>query len=218
MSDNKNYKLIAIIAILVGAIGVAIGYSAFSSNLNISATAEVSPNNLFSVVFSSSNQSVQTDPIVPSLNPNNTQGFTATNATINNAAEGGPTISNLKATFKEPGETVTYSFNAYNNGEYIAYLNKILFTGSKQCTPGEGTTSGLVTSACNGINMSVTVGENAKEVTASATQDVPTGHSLATSTAEPVVVTITYTSGSAIADGDFTVTFPSVQLQYSSVD
>lgn len=219
MSDNKSYKIIAIIAILVGAIGVAVGYSAFASNLQISASAQVSPDaNLFSVVFSSSDESVQTSNITPSLNPNNVTGFTATNATINNAATGGPTISNMQVTFKEPGETATYSFYAYNEGEYIAYLDNITFTGDKTCTPGSGTTEGLVNAACNNISMSVTVGENESAITRTSTLTGITQHSLATNTAEPVVVTITYAENGAIADGDFTVTFPSVTLHYESVD
>ena len=217
MSENKSYKLIAIIAILVGAVGVAIGYSAFSSNLIINSSAEVTPDaNLFSVKFSSSDQSVQTNNITPTLSPQNVTGFSGTNATINNS--GDPTISNLKATFTEPGQSVTYSFNSFNDGEYIAYLNSITFTGTKACTAKNTTTQSLVDAACNGISLSITVGESTKTVTTTETVSSISSHSLATNTAEPVSVTITYASGSGIADGDFDVTLPSITLKYDSVD
>ncbi len=217
MSENKSYKLIAIIAILVGAVGVAIGYSAFSSNLIINSSAEVTPDaNLFSVKFSSSDQSVQTNAITPTLSPQNVTGFSGTNATISNS--GDPTISNLKATFTEPGQSVTYSFNSFNDGEYIAYLNSITFTGSKTCTAKNTTTQSLVDAACNGISLSITVGESTKTVTTTETVSSISSHSLATNTAEPVSVTITYASGSGIADGDFDVTLPSITLKYDSVD
>lgn len=217
MSENKNYKLLAVVAILVGAIGVAIGYSAFSSNLIINSSAEVTPDaNLFSVKFSSSDQSVQTNAITPTLSPQNITGFSGTNATINNS--GDPTISNLKATFTEPGQSATYSFYAYNDGEYIAYLNSITFTGTKTCTAKNTTTQSLVDAACNGISLSVTVGENAKTVTTTETVSSISSHSLATDTAEPVSVTITYAANSGIADGDFDVTLPSITLKYDSVD
>ena len=217
MSENKSYKLIAIIAILVGAVGVAIGYSAFSSSLIINSSAEVTPDaNLFSVKFSSSDQSVQTNAITPTLSPQNVTGFSGTNATINNS--GDPTISNLKATFTEPGQSVTYSFNSFNDGEYIAYLNSITFTGSKTCTAKNTTTQSLVDAACNGISLSITVGESTKTVTTTETVSSISSHSLATDTAEPVSVTITYASGSGIADGDFDVTLPSITLKYDSVD
>lgn len=214
MSENKSYKIIAIIAILVGAIGVAVGYSAFASNLKITSSAEVTPDaNLFSVVFSSSDQSVQTNNITPTLNKTVT-GFSATNATINNSGAM-PTISNLKATFTEPGQSATYSFYAYNAGEYIAHLKKIEFDGSKTCTAKENTTQSLVTSACNGISLSVKVGN---ETATTSTVNNITSHSLAKSTAETVIVTITYADGSAMADGDFDVTFPDIKLDYESVD
>jgi len=217
MSENKSYKLIAIIAILVGAVGVAIGYSAFSSSLIINSSAEVTPDaNLFSVKFSSSDQSVQTNAITPTLSRQNVTGFSGTNATINNS--GDPTISNLKATFTEPGQSVTYSFNSFNDGEYIAYLNSITFTGSKTCTAKNTTTQSLVDAACNGISLSITVGESTKTVTTTETVSSISSHSLATDTAEPVSVTITYASGSGIADGDFDVTLPSITLKYDSVD
>lgn len=217
MSENKSYKLIAIIAILVGAVGVAIGYSAFSSNLIINSSAEVTPDaNLFSVKFSSSDQSVQTNNITPTLSPQNVTGFSGTNATISNS--GDPTISNLKATFTEPGQSVTYSFNSFNDGEYIAYLNSITFTGTKACTAKNTTTQSLVDAACNGISLSITVGESTKTVTTTETVSSISSHSLATNTAEPVSVTITYASGSGIADGDFDVTLPSITLKYDSVD
>ena len=212
MSTNKNYKIIAIVAILVGAIGVAVGYSAFSSNLYITSSAEVSPTDSFSVVFSSSNQSVQTNDITPSLNVVAT-GFSATDAEIDNT--GDPTISNLKATFTEPGQSATYSFYAYNNGEYIAYLNSITFDGSKTCTAKTGTTQSLVTSACNGISLSITVGsENATTASVSSISS----HALQKNTAELVTVVISYASNAAIADGDFEVEFPDIELQYDSVD
>ena len=214
MSENKSYKMIAIIAILVGAIGVAVGYSAFSSTLKITSSAEVTPDSdKFSVVFSSSDQSVQTNNITPTLNKTVT-GFSATAATIDNTT-GDPTVSNLKATFTEPGQSATYSFYAYNAGEYIAYLKKIEFDGSKTCTARQGTTQSLVTSACNGISLSVQVGsENATTSTVNSI----TSHGLAVDTAEAVTVVITYASESAIADGDFDVSFPDIKLTYKSVD
>ena len=213
MNENKVFKVITIVALLLGVIGVTLGYAAFSSTLTITSSAEVKPDpSTFNVDFSSSNASVQTNNITPSLSDTVT-GFSATNATIDNTTN--PTISNLKATFTAPGQTVTYTFYAFNAGEYIAYLNSIVFQGSKACTAKTGTSQTMVDSACNGITLSVKVGSEAVTTTSIASIS---GHTLAKNAADEVVVTIAYTSGSALADGDFDVTLPDIVLTYNSVD
>ncbi len=213
MNYNKGYKALAIAALLLGIVGVSLGYAAFSNTLTISSSAEVKPDaSSFNVDFSSSSSAVETDNITPTLNKN-VDGFTATAATIDNTSD--PTVSNLKATFTEPGQSATYTFYAYNAGKYVAYLNSIVFQGSKTCTAKTGTTQALVDTACTGITLSAKVGSESATTTSVASL---TSHSLATDAAEQVIVTITYADGSGQADGDFDVTLPSIVLTYDSVD
>lgn len=214
MGDNKGYKILAVLALVVGVVGVTLGYAAFSNTLTITSSAEVHPDaSKFNVDFSSSSSAVQTSAITPTLSPNNVTGFTATNGTIDNTND--PTITNLSATFTEPGQSATYEFYAFNAGEYIAYLNSIVFSGTKTCTAASGTTQSLVDAACPGIKLSVQVGsENATETSMASI----TGHTLAKNTGELVTVVISYEANSAIADGNFTVTFPNVVLTYASAD
>ena len=212
MRENGGYKIIALVALLLGIVGVTLGYAAFSSTLTIKSSAEVNPTDNFNVDFSSSASAVATDPIVPSLNVVAT-GFTATNATIDNS--GDPEISNLKATFTEPGQSATYSFYAYNAGQYVAYLNSIVFSGNKTCTAKTGTTQSLVDAACNGISLSAKVGS--ENPTTSSVANI-TGHSLGINASEQIDVVISYATGSAIADGDFDVAFPDIVLTYDSAD
>ena len=213
MNANKGYKILAIAALILGVVGVTLGYAAFSSTLTIRSSAEVKPDaTTFNVDFSSSDSAVETDSITPVLNKTVT-GFTATNATIDNTSD--PVISNLKATFTAPGQTATYSFYSYNAGKYVAYLNSVVFTGEKTCTAKTGTTQALVDSACNGITLSAKVGSESATTTSVASI---TGHTLGIGAAEEVVVTISYEDGSALADGDFEVSLPDVVLKYESVD
>ena len=213
MSENKGYKVMAVIALILGVVGVTLGYAAFSSTLTISSSAEVRPDSsLFNVDFSSSSSAVETNPITATLNKT-VDGFSATDATIDNTSE--PVITNLKATFTEPGQSATYSFYAYNAGEYVAYLNSIVFDGTKTCTAKTGTTQSLVDSACTGITLSAKVGSEADTTTSVASI---TGHTLAKAAAEEVIVTISYEDGSARADGDFDVTLPDIVLTYNSAD
>ena len=99
--------------------------------------------------------------------------------------------------------------------EYLAYLNSIVFSGNKVCTAASGTTQTLVDSACNGISLTATVGSENATTTSMASI---TGHTLAKNTAELITVVIDYATGSAWADGNFTVTFPNNVLTYGSAD
>ena len=218
MEKDRSSRIIAIVALMVGVVGLTIGFAAFSNNLTISSSASVSPDSsAFNVDFSSSSSSLATSAVTPVVTG---EGATATNATIDNSTAGAPTITNLSATFSEPNQKAVYTFYARNEGEYIAYLKSISFAevesgATKKCTPGADTTASLVASACNGISLSVKVGN--EEVTTTNVATI-TGHSLAKAASEPIVVTIEYADGSAVADGDFTVSFGDISLLYKSVD
>lgn len=213
MENNKTFKIISIVALILGVVGVTLGYAAFSSTLKIESSAEVNPNGSnFNVDFSSSNSSVVDNDITPTFSANVT-GFSASDAEIDNS--GNPVISNLHATFTEPGQRVTYTFYAYNAGQYLAYLNSIVFTGNKTCTARTNTNQGLVDTACTGITLSVQVtGINATTTSIASITD----HTLAIGAADTITVVIDYATGSGRADGDFDVTFPDITLTYNPID
>ena len=102
-----------------------------------------------------------------------------------------------------------------------AYLKSIIYgnatgeTATKVCKAKEGTTDELVQKACNGISLKVKVGSEAE--TASGLGSI-SGHSLAKTKAEAITVTLEYAAGAERADGDFTVSFGDVTLNYSSAD
>ena len=72
----------------------------------------------------------------------------------------------------------------------------------------------MVEAACNGISVSVKVGND----TYTGSMDSITNHLLALNAYEEVVVTIEYTSTASRADGDFEVAFGDIILTYDSVD
>ena len=85
MEKDRRARFVAIAALLVGVIGLSLGFAAFSNTLTIKSSAEVNvDSSKFNVDFSSSSSTVATDPITPTLNKTVT-GFTATNATIDNS-------------------------------------------------------------------------------------------------------------------------------------
>ncbi len=217
MEKNRNAQVIAIVALVVAVLGLSVGFASFSNVLNIQASANVKPDNdTMNVDFSSSIDSVTVAEIIPTATPNS---IVTTNATIDNSAD--PTISNLSATFTEPGQSVVYKFYAYNAGELNAYLKSIVYANvagsnaTKVCTAKEGTTDALVQKACENILVKVKVGNELETATGKASI---TGHSLAKKTGEMITVTLEYAAGAERTDGDFSVAFGNITLNYSSAD
>lgn len=210
MEKSRDSKLIAIVALLVAVLGLSIGFAAFSSVLTINASANVSPTNGFAVKFSSVNNSVLKEAIKAQVAGEGT--VTATDATITDDT----TISNLSATFTDPGQSATYTFYAYNAGQYKAFLKSVVMD-EKTCakTKDSEATDVLVEEACEGIVLSVEVGGKGPFITSQATIDGYQG--LDKQSADTVTVKIEYLSDAARADGDFSVNFGNVTLNYSSV-
>ena len=217
MEKNRGAKIIAIIALLVAVSGLSLGFAAFSNSLMITPEANVNPNSsTFNVDFSSSNTALETNEIVPEKS---IATITATDAIIDNTSV--PTISNLSATFTEPGQSVTYTFYAYNSGEYDAFLKTISYVNAnsastfKVCTASNGTNDTLVQAACNSINVKVKAGNEAETT---GTVASISGHKLEKDNFETITVTLEYQANGARADGDFSVKFGEISLGYSSVD
>lgn len=216
MEKNRSGQFIALLALIVAIVGVSVGFAAFSSALSIQSSANVKPDqSTLNVDFSSSDTAVVTNAIKPTTTPTT---VVATDATIDNSAD--PVIRNLSATFKEPGQKAVYTFYAYNAGELEAFLKSIVYenvsskNSNKVCTAGEGTTDALVQKACEGISLKVKVGTEAE--TSSGIASI-SNHSLAKGVSEEITVTLEYASDATRADGDFTVSFGDVTLNYSSV-
>lgn len=217
VEKNRSGQFIALLALVVGVVGLSIGFAAFSNTLKIKSSASVNPNpDTLNVDFSSSRTEVTTDEITPVSTP---VGLTTTKASIDNSAD--PTISGLSATFTEPGQKAVYSFYAYNNGELEAYLKSIVYANvsgensNKVCTASEGTRDDLVQSACNGISVKVTVGD---DITTTSGMTGISNHKLLKANGEAVTVTLEYASDATRTDGDFTVKFGDISLNYSSAN
>lgn len=217
MEKNKTGQIVSLLALVIGVVSLSIGFSAFSNVLKIESGATVSPSaDTLNVDFSSSETEVVTNEIVPTLTPSL---LTATNATIDNTNN--PTLKNLSVTFTEPGQKAVYSFYAVNAGELDAYLKSIVYanvdgnSSSKICTAKEGTTDALVQKACDGIFVKIKVGNEAE--ISSGTANI-SNHSLLKNAGEKVIITIEYSADAGRADGDFTVAFGDITLNYSSVD
>ena len=210
---KKQMYIIAILSMIIT--GLGIGFAAFSSTLNISSSATVTPNSDdFSVVFSSSEYAVTT---------NNQTGIVV-NGIGSNGAQGGITglyqksATGMIGQFTKPGQALSLQFYVHNIGEYDAYLKSINIeningTSYKKCTASSGTTDSLVQSACEGIVIHSIIGSDSYTI---GTTNI-TGHKLEKGKAELILITIEYKANAARADGDFDVEFGDISLEYSTV-
>ena len=209
MEHSRKQKLLMIIALVMGIVSLSVGFAAFSVSLNISSSASVSPSSdTFSVKFSTSQNSLVVGAVTPS---SKTTGITTTDGVIDNGTN--PTIKNLSAIFTSPGQYVEYTFYARNEGEYTAYLNNINFLGDKTCTGETGTTASLVTSACDSIIISTTIGNNTYTETTPIER-----HTLAKGVGEQIKIRLEYLSTGTAVDGAFSIKFPNVAMVYSTID
>ena len=80
MEKNRTVQLIAILALVVGVVGLSIGFAAFSNTLKIKSNATVAPDkDTLNVDFSSSPTEVEANEITAVSNP---VGLITTKATI----------------------------------------------------------------------------------------------------------------------------------------
>jgi len=211
----KNKQGITIAVLIVAIVGLSIGFAAFSNTLTISSSASVNPTNMMNVVFSSSNSDAETNPIVPTLTPNNVNNFTSTNGEI---IESGRTLSNLSAAFTAPGQSVTYNLYVYNDGPYIAYLTDLTM-GSITCdaieqqNASDNATDTLVAAACEGMSVSVTIGETTLTSSGSLNNQALQANGGYVNAS----VTISYAEGSSYVDGPMSVTIGDITFTASSV-
>ena len=208
---NRSRKKLIIFMLMSSIASLSIGFAAFSTTLNISSSASVNPNSdNFKVKFSTNQNSLVVGAVTPSSNSN---GLTVLNGSINNTTN--PTLTNLSVTFTKPGQSVAYRVYAINVGEYTAYLNNVIFSGEKTCTPGEGASTSLVQSACNSIKIDVSVENSLFE------EDTPSGYifsnPLEPGASEEIIISFQYESNGAYVDGPFSIKFPDITLIYSTV-
>ncbi|MBE6139569.1 MAG: hypothetical protein E7174_03645 [Firmicutes bacterium] len=210
MERERGSKVLAIVALCVGVVGLSLGFAAFSSNLVIKSSATVEANSgEFSVVWDGT--SIESSVVGTAVAGN--PSVTTTQITQGNDTVDASTIGNLSAALKAPGDSVTYTFNAKNAGKYIAYLTDVNFLAGKECTAVTGTDQDLVDAACENISLTLKVGtETITSTTSSYTNEIAIGGTT------PVEVTIAYAAvdGQTLADGDFNVSFGDIQFVYSS--
>ena len=212
-----NGKIMAVAALAIATLSLTVGFATFSQTLNISSTSfDVTPENAFT-------------PNVKYVSASPAQVSVTGSGTVTNPG----TIdtdrvlwSGIVVGLSKPGDAVTLKATVENTSSFIAYLKEMTSGSNKiTCAAKAGDTGATqnVTEACSGIKVTVQAGSdstNVMEITSAAAGSVAlTNHAVAaTSGTEDITLKVEYLTGSAVADGDFTVTIPMISLTYKSAD
>jgi len=211
---DKN-KTLEVVTLLIAILCISIGFLAYSNQLKIQSELTAHPDQLtFRVVFSTSHKGEETKPVEAKIEPRDS-GATAENAIIYN--KNGPAITNLNVKFTESGQKARYAFYVYNAGEYMAYLNDIVYSNvpytnlKKACIAKDGITDDSIKKACDNIKISIKIAD----ITTSKSLYYIKNRHLRPRTAQPVEVTIEYLKGDSFPNKEFEVIFGNIYLNYA---
>ena len=237
MEKDRAGRFMAVAALVVGIVGLSLGFAAYSSTFRIDTTANVTVNNNWNVGFSTNGTDIE-NVTTPGTKAGVSVGTGSSGGSVNvtkyTIAQG--TNATLKT---ESGSQVTYTLDILNKGSISAYLDSVNFSGvTLTCTnvaagtgsviegvAGAGTTStgGNTTTISNAdcakmFAVSLSIGGT--EYTATSSPKT----TLAANSSAPVVLKLAYkgdAQADAVADtltGDIIVTAGSISVVYTSTN
>ena len=233
MKKEKNSKILVIVALALTTVALTLGFAAFSTTLNISSNATVTPDeadfkitiygmkdedaaNIFSENMTFVNENLSTTTSVPPTFDSNE--ISAQPAEIDNTNY---TISNIKATFANPSNEVVYYFVIKNEGKYDAYLDLSKYTNEDgqfflknqgTCTAESDASQELLDAACPYITNSIVISNSEGELVLADNNIVK----IAKEDYIAMVCVIGYTDTEHRVDGKFSVEFPNETLTFST--
>lgn len=234
MERDRKVKMLSIIALVLAITGMSLGFAAFSATLNISSSATVTPNDDdFSIEFLGTDQNgefTSSTSIYPMLE----DGATGSVATLTNGETA--TISNMKVSFTEPGQSVTYAYMNLNTGVYNTYFKSYklnLLSGMSdviECVPATNSevTEELMNNACEDIDIrfqilssndnSLIDGYIRESYKSYGTSAVSFGSNLILTPDDyyTTLITIEYAGNGNRADGDFEVKIADIIAEYGT--
>lgn len=195
MENDRGFKVIAIIALLIAVVGLSIAYAGYTATLTVTGTATVK---------------ASWDVKWTDLDGGAATGYANVTGKTLAVASDGQSISGIIGTLKAPGDTIKYTWNASNDGEIDATLTGVSL-GSLSCAPVTGGSKTATQEQADALcaKLSVAFTYDSAAVTASTTGDLMAGNS------KPVTMTITYAEGApAVIEGDVEVTLSTTSFNY----
>ena len=170
MEKQRQVKMLSIIALVVAVAGMTLGFAAFSTTLNISSSATVTPNSEDFKIVAYGLPEGYDEALIQQGNIAAIEEFTSTtsvhpilggkwndtdmpyNASIGkiSSTNNSIVISNIHVELKKEYENAIYPIIIKNEGKYDAYVTAE-HIGENICTPKDGEMTPLMTEACQQI-------------------------------------------------------------------
>ena len=212
--EKNNYKVIAVLALVISVLALSVGFASYTATLTIEgASATATASDTFSPHVEYQQNSL-------SCVRTGTQTSVSSAGQLNSASHA-TTWSGAAVTLSGPGDSVTCTATIDNNSTFTAYLKSIQIGGALTCAPAvQNATLQNLTAACDTIDLTVTMGSASatSDTTGATNATVSNGAvSIATTQSEDVSFTIAYPANSPVTDGDFTITIPTITLNFETV-
>ena len=236
MEKDRGGRIIALAALLIGVLGLSLGFAAFSSRLDITNATNVQiDDSTWEVGFSTVGTAITPGDVVGKTNGNDNGTLDLTQFIIGQKASANATLETRN------GSKVEYSFFIVNTGKLNAYLNAVTL-GSLSCayvesgterTTDDGHTTinpsgtGTITAEDCAALFEATLTIDSTDYTISANSGFGTTNQLqapvspATATNVPAKLTIAYKDNglsnvTAAPNGDFVVSLGASSVVYGT--
>ena len=194
MNDkDRGFKLVAIAALLLSVIGLSIAYAGYTSTLTVEGTATAA--SAWKVKWTN-------------LSAGQATGYASVENKTLAIDNTNQAISGFMGTLRAPVDTITYTWNAANEGEIDATLTGVTL-GTLSCDPASsnGSTAAEAASLCARLTITFTYDGNT--LTSSTRGD------LLKNTTKPVTMVLTYTAGDGVElSGDVAITLGTTSFTY----
>lgn len=201
-NNGREMKILVVAALIISIVAIGIGFAAFSQNLTINGNA-----------------SVQTSSWKVKFSELGSATLTGTAAEVTKPTLSDTTIETYNATFKTPGDSISYKIKVSNTGSYNAKITTATIS-VPSCTgkSGESTAEADAGKVCDKLTYTLVYDT---DDTKSAGQAVQVGDTLNAGETRPMLLTLKYTEFSDAAllpAADVSISNLGVTLVYSQAE
>lgn len=201
-NNGREMKILVVAALIISIVAIGIGFAAFSETLTINGNA-----------------SVQTSSWKVKFSELGSATLTGTAAEVTKPTLSDTTIGTYNATFKTPGDSISYKIKVSNTGSYNAKITTATIP-VPTCTgkSGEGTAEADAGKVCDKLTYTLVYDT---DDTQSAGQAVQVGDTLDAGETRPMVLTLKYTEftdATLLPAADVSISNLGVTLVYSQAE
>lgn len=201
-NNGREMKILVVAALIISIVAIGIGFAAFSETLTINGNA-----------------SVQTSSWKVKFSELGTATLTGTASEVTKPTLSDTTIETYNATFKTPGDSVSYKIKVSNTGSYNAKITTATISVPSCTGKADAATAETdATKVCDKLTYTLVYDT---DDTQSAGQAVAVGDTLKAGETRPMVLTLKYaefTDATLLPAADVSISNLGVTLVYSQAE